>query len=84
MIVIHYDFVDGTEVSYEQGRNLKDGFTTNCLSFFNMVEDVDDVVVLKKDGTKISRKNIHNHSSKQIRFEHNIYKMLLADSFDWI
>jgi hypothetical protein len=84
MIKIHFDFTDGTEVSYVQGKLLKDNFTTNCLDFFNMDENVDDVVVLKKDGSKISRKNIQLHSIKEIRKTHNIHKMLVSDSFNWL
>jgi hypothetical protein len=84
MITIHYDFTDGTEVSYIQGKLLRDNFTTNCLEFFNMEENVDDVVVLRKDGTKISRKNIQMHTLKEIRKAHNIHKMLVAGSFEWL
>ena len=84
MITIHWDFSDGTEVSYIEGKLLGDNFTTHCLDFFNMEEEVDDVVVLRSDGKKISRKDIHLHSSKEIRISHNIHKMLKADSFNWI
>ncbi len=81
MIIIHYDFTDGTEVSFIEGKLLKDNFTTCCLDFFNMDEEVDDIIVLKKDGTKISRKDINNHSDKEIRKEHNIHKMLVSNKF---
>lgn len=84
MITIHYDFVNGTEVAYMQGKLLGDNFTTCCLDFFNMSEQVDDVVVIRSDGAKISRKNIKNHSFKEIRKSHNIHKMLVAGSFNWI
>ena len=84
MIVIHYDFTDGTEVSYAEGLRLKDNFTTHVLHFFNESEKVNDVVVLKKDGTKISRANIHAHTRKQIRPSHNLTKLLLANSFEWL
>ncbi len=49
-----------------------------------MLMNVDDVVVLKKDGSKISRKNIQLHSIKEIRKTHNIHKMLVSDSFNWL
>ncbi len=84
MITIHYDFTDGTEVSYQQGLELKDNFTTCCLDFFNMDLDVDDIVVVKKDGGYVSRKHIHLSTSKEIRKAHNIHKMLVAGSFNWI
>jgi hypothetical protein len=83
MITIHWDFSDGTEVPYMHGRLLGDNFSTHCLDFFNNDIDVDDVVVLRSDGAKISRKNIQNHTIKQIRKSHNIHKMLVAGSFDW-
>ncbi len=84
MITIHWDFTTGEEVSYQEGLNLKDNFTTCCLDFFNMDIDVDDVVIYRKDDKHISRKNIQNHITKQIRREHNIHKMLVAGSFNWL
>ena len=49
-----------------------------------MDEPVDDVVVIKKDGSKISRKDIQQHSpGKEIRKEHNIHKMIISGSFEW-
>lgn len=84
MIKIHYDFIDGTEISYKEGVLLKDNFTTCCLDFFNMDEIVDDVIIIMKDGRKISRKNIHLHSSKEIRKFHNIHKMFLFNAFNWL
>ena len=59
----------------------KDDFTTHCLDFFNMDENVDDVVVIRSDGAKISRKNINEHSFKEIRKSHNIHKMLVSSFF---
>ncbi len=85
MITIHWDFTDGTEVPYLQGKLLGDNFTTHCLEFFNMDERVDDVVVLRSDGQKISRKNIQSHTNgKEIRIAHNIHKMLVSGSFNWL
>lgn len=85
MITIHWDFTDGTEVPYMEGKIIGDNFTTHCLDFFNMDERVDDVVVLRSDGTKISRKNIQKHSKgKEIREVHNIHKMLVSGSFNWL
>jgi hypothetical protein len=84
MITIHWNFTDGTEVSFIEGKLLGDNFTTHCLDFFNMDEEVDDVVVLRNDGKIISRKNIQAHTEKKIRKAHNIHKMLVAGSFDWL
>lgn len=83
MIKIHYDFVDGSEISYDEGKTKKDGFNTNCLSFFTMENEADEVLVVKKDGSYISRNNINEHSAKEIRASHNIYKMLIAGAFEW-
>ena len=88
MITIHYDFVDGTEVSYKEGLELKDNFNTNCLTFFDNDEEVDDVVIISKNGSILSRKllleNNSNYTIKEIRKEHNIYKMFIANSFKWL
>ncbi len=86
MIVINYDFVDGTEVSYVEGLKLKDNFTTNCLDFFSFDIDV-EVEVKKKNGSFISKKFLldnNMHTTKEIRKEHNIVKMLKANNFIWI
>lgn len=83
IITIHLDFTDGTEVSYMEGTVLSESFNTHCLEFFNMDIEVDDVVVVKKDGSTISRKNIQQHTDKEIRKEHDIRKMLVAGAFEW-
>lgn len=84
MITIHWDFTDGTELSYIDGLLADDNFTTHCLEFFNMNEPVDEVVVVSKCGKKISRNNINEHTRKDIRPSHDIRKMLIAGSFDWL
>ncbi len=83
MITIHYDFTTGDEVSYVEGLKLGDNFTTHCLEFFNMDIDVNEVLVLSKSGY-ISRKNLNNHTTKEIRKEHNIRKILVAGGFKWL
>jgi hypothetical protein len=84
LFTIHWDFSSGTEVPYTHGKLLGDNFTTHCLDFFNMDQEVEDVVVLRSDGKKISRKNIQKHSVKEIRKSHNIHKMLVAGYFNWL
>lgn len=85
MIKIHYDFSDGTEISYIEGLNLKDGFNTHCLDFFTMENSADDVIVCCKDGSYISRNelasNQFDYTEKEIRLAHNIQKMLKAGCF---
>ncbi len=87
MIKIHFDFTDGTEVSYERGCLLKDNFTTNCLDFFNNNEDVNDVVVIDSKGNYISRKILMSNQSfytkKHMKKSHDLQKMLKANAFDW-
>ena len=84
MIIIHWDYSTGNEVSYIEGIELKDNFTTCCLDFFSFDTNVDEVIVLRKDGMYISRNNIQQHTVKEIRKEHNLHKMLLAGSFEWL
>ena len=88
MITIHYDFTDGTEVSYMEGLFLKDNFTTNCLDFFNNDVDVDDVVIIDKKGNRLSRRLLMtkgdiSYTNKDMSEAHNIQKMLKAKSFNW-
>jgi hypothetical protein len=83
MITIHWDFSDGTEISYVEGLN-NNNFTTHCLEFFSFDIDVNDVIVLREDGKYISRASIQKHTNKEIREEHNIRKMLLAGNFEWL
>jgi len=88
MIRIHYDFTDGTELSYQQGLNMQDNFTTCCLDFFSFDTKCEDVVVVKQNGEYISRNELLsseyvNYTDKEIRKEHNIQKMLKAASFKW-
>jgi hypothetical protein len=87
MITIHFDFIDGTEVSYEEGLKLKDNFNTCCLDFFTTENLSEDIVVVKKDGSFISRnellENVGGYTYKEIRKEHNIQNMLKANAFFW-
>lgn len=86
MIIINYDFVDGSEVSYAEGVELKDNFTTNCLDFFSFDLQVDDVVVVDKLGGVISRNGLltdNYYTSKEIRKEHNIQKILKSGGFNF-
>ncbi len=88
MLIIHFDFIDGTEVSYAEGKELGDNFTTNCLNFFTTYGAPNsDVVVVKKDGSYISRNDLlngkHPTYDKQIRKAHNIDKMLIAGCFEF-
>lgn len=93
-IIINYDFTTGNEVSYMEvieKMSLKEQFIeTHCLNFFNfdMLEKCEDIVVIKKDKSYISLKDLlENNDSrycyKQIRETHNTHKMLVAGSFNF-
>lgn len=86
MITIHYDFVNGTEISFIEGKEQKDNFTTNCLSFFSTDNEM-EVIVLKKDGSYISKNELLIDSSfytdKEIRVSHNIEKILRDNGFEF-
>lgn len=94
MINIHFNFTDGSEVSYEEGRELikqNVDFTTCCLSFFQMDLFNEGITVIRrlKDGgsESIFMDDLMNyqgkHTDKEIRFSHNVEKMLRANSFSW-
>lgn len=87
MITIHYDFKDGTELSYSEGILAKDVFNTNCLEFFSFDTEVDDVIIVNSKRQYIRRSelllNNGKYTSKEIRKEHNIYRMFLANSLKW-
>ena len=86
MIRIHYDFTDGTELSYEEGLYRRDDFSTNCLDFFCFDTDVDDVLVVDRKGNVLSRNALlkpNKFTMKEIRKSHNLQKLLKANSFNW-
>ena len=86
MIIIHYDYTDGSEVSYFEGMILKDNFKTCCLEFFS-TETEANVIVVCQDGRYIDRdrllKNDGIYTNKEIRKSHNLHKMLIGGSFDF-
>ena len=105
MIFIHWDYVNGTELSFIEGRNQcidGKGFETNVLNFFCWDylihsryptsgdsyalrnSNIQDVVVIKSDGEFISLRALHNHTDKEIRWVHNVSKMLVANAFVWL
>ena len=88
MIKIHYDFKDGSEISYKEGMDLKDGFNTHCLDFFTTDNEAEDVLIMSKNGKTLSRnellENNGKYTLKEIRKEHNILKMFKANSFEII
>jgi len=85
MITIHWDFSDGTEVSYREGIGLiseSKSFNTHCLEFFS--NDVEcEVLVMRKDGRTLIKSDLEHIFGKEIRNEHNLQKMLQFDSFIW-
>lgn len=87
MIQIHWDFVDGTEVSYVEGLERKDNFNTNCLDFFTTDITISNIVIIANNGDCLNRnklmQNDGTYTDKEIRPEHNILKMLKAGGFKW-
>jgi len=97
MVTIHIDFVDGTEVSHDEGYELlRDNssadFTTNDLTFFHnngfLPYDCDNVVIVDNGGRYIDRNELMSnkdnyYTDKHMRPGHNINKMLLANAFTW-
>lgn len=85
MIEIHYDFTDGSELSYIEGKNCKEGFTTNCLEFFSTSNP--NAYVLRDDGGLLSvqdlLRNDRRFIDKEIREAHDLRKMLVAEAFEW-
>lgn len=90
MIFIHWDYTDGSEISYAEGQknieNNNTNFNTNVLEFFS-TETPSNVVVLKRDGSYIDRNelmsNKGNYTLKEMRTAHNIQRMLVAGAFKW-
>jgi hypothetical protein len=92
VIYIHYDFTNSKEISYKEvllevDLNNNDMIYTNCLSFFCFDCKAHDVIIIDKEGNYISRNelllNQGNYTTKEIRKQHNILKMFLANSFNW-
>lgn len=84
MITIHWDYTDGSELSYIEGKKKKDNFTTCCLDFFNQDEPVNDVVIKKKDGAYISRMYIDLSTNKDIKEHTNIRNLLVGGALKFI
>ena len=88
-IFINYDFISGKELPYSQASICQEEFETNCLSFFNFdnLAEYSDIIVRKQNGDYISAvellNNEHKYCVKQIRLEHNMCKMLIANSFEF-
>lgn len=81
-IYIHWDYSDGTELSYIEGLNSQRSFTTNVLDFFCFDTEAIDVIIMNKNNQIISRADIQNHSNgKEIREAHNLVKLLKANTF---
>lgn len=91
-IIIHYDSVHEKSLSYEQVKdaivNNVEEIHTNCLSFFDFrMFDYDyNVIIISRIGY-IDMKELLNgditYTYREIRRSHNIYKMFLANSFEW-
>lgn len=86
MITIHYDFTDGTEISYVEGLEKGDNFSTHCLDFFCFDTKVDDVRIIDKEGNSLYRNALlsnNTYTYKEIKKGHNLVKLLKAGTFNW-
>lgn len=90
IITIHYDFTDGTELSYKEGciaEEKQESFTTNCLDFFVTWVKADDVIIIDAVGNELSRKILMSgknpYTVKDMRDAHNLHKMFVGNSFIW-
>lgn len=89
IIVIHWDFTVGNELSHAKVQeliDLNDGRTinTHCLNFFTTELNA---IVVKENGDYISSIGLlvgdSDYTHKEIRREHNLEKMIIAGSFAW-
>ena len=89
LIIIHYDFTDGTELSYMEAKaSLLHAPTrtihTCCLDFFSVDYNA---VLVKKNGARMSVKsvmaNTGEFTDKQIRVSYNLQKLLKAGTFNF-
>ena len=84
MIIIHYDFTDGTEISYVEGLKQRDNFNTHCFEFFTVDDPASDVVVLKENDDFVSRNDLmlnNGYTNKEMRKAHDIRRMLVGGCF---
>jgi len=85
IIRVHYDFTDGSELSYIEGKNCKGAFTTNCLEFFSTSNP--NTFIVKRDGGRMSVQDLLRNdgfiTKKEIREAHDLRKMLVAGAFEW-
>lgn len=98
VIFIHYDFTIGKEIDRASIileislRNSKNIFIHTHEVYgvfdFSMLEKVDDVIVLSKDGKYISLWELRNcnglYTAKDIRDEHNLERLLRSGSLRFI
>ena len=89
MITIHYDFVDGFEVSFIQAEallavDINSNFSTNCLNYFSFDYPCR---LIRKNGNHLLPgellRNGHLYTNKEIRKVHNISKILMCGGIDF-
>jgi hypothetical protein len=99
MIKIHFDFTDGTELSYSESistivesiNNGTSDFATHSLEVIDQWLAFDrppsEIVVLRKDGSYIDikevLKNDGNYGDKYLTRDHSLARMIKANALRW-
>ena len=84
-MALKFSYIEGLELIERRVE-----FTTNCLDFFNGYTPVDDVVVIDRNGNRLSRKLLNRwgragnpYCDKDILVTHDIQQMLKDGEFNW-
>lgn len=92
MIKVHFDFTDGTELSYSESiNNSTNDFTTHSLEVIDQWLEFDrspsEIVILRKDGSYIDikevLKNDGKYSDKYLTRDHSLARMIKANALEW-
>ena len=92
MIKVHFDFTDGTELSFSESiNNRTTDFTTHSLEVIDQWLTFDrllpEILVLRKDGSYIDIREVLNndgkYGEKYLTREHSLTRMIKADALKW-
>ena len=92
MIKVHFDFTDGTELSYSESiNNRTTDFTTHSLEIIDQWLTFDrllpEIIVLRKDGSYIDVREVLNndgkYGDKYLTRDHSLALMIKASALKW-